>query len=72
MALRAKELVGKRVEIPVHYNMWMRGARFGKVTGWRNGKDGQSAYVFVKLDHPQAKRSLKVWALDWDYMKVVS
>lgn len=69
--LDGRDLVGKRVEIPVHYDMWMRGARFGKVTGFRNGKPGQSAYVFVKLDHPQATRSLKVWSLDWAYMRVL-
>ena len=63
--------IGARVEIPVHYDMWMRGARFGEVTGFRHGKNGTSAYIFVKLDHPQAKRRLKVWALDWEYMRIV-
>jgi hypothetical protein len=62
--------IGSRVEIPVHYDMWMRGARMGVVTAFRNGQSGQSDYVLVKLDHPQAKKSLKVWRLDWDYMKV--
>lgn len=35
-AAQAKNLVGKRIEIPVHYDMWMRGARFGVVT--KSGK----------------------------------
>lgn len=65
------DLLGKRIEIPVSYDLWMRGARFGRVTGFRTGKPGQGAYVTVKMDHPQVKRSLKLWALDWDYAKIV-
>lgn len=64
-------LVGKRIEIPVHYDLWMRGARFGRVTAFRNGKPGQSDYVLVKMDHAQVKRRLKLWRLDWDYAKVL-
>jgi hypothetical protein len=63
--------IGKRIEIPVHYDLWMRGARFGEVTGYRNGRNGQSAYLLVKIDHPQVKRRLKLWALDWNYAKLV-
>lgn len=66
-----KTLIGRRIEIPVHYDMWMRGARHGEIRSFHPGKDGISAYVKVKLDHPQAKRQQKVWALDWDYMKLV-
>ena len=65
------DLIGKRVEIPVHYDMWMRGARYGTVTMYRRGRVNQSDYVYVKLDHPQAKRSLKIWHHDWEYMKIV-
>lgn len=60
-------LVGKRVEIPVHYNMWMRGARFGYVASV--GPDAE--YVKVKLDHPQARKQLKVWRIDFEYMKEI-
>lgn len=63
-------LIGKRVEIPVHYDLWMRGARFGTVTGRRQGKPGLSAYLVVKMDHPQVKRRLKVWAIDAKYLRV--
>ena len=63
--------IGARIEIPVHYDMWMRGARFGTVTAYRNGKPGLSACVLVRMDHPQVRRSLKVWAPDWDYVKVL-
>ena len=63
---------GQRVEIPVHYDMWMRGARFGTVTVFRYGQAGQSDYVKVKLDHPQAKRQLKIWRQDWEYMRYLS
>ena len=64
-----KPLIGKRLEIPVHYDMWMRGACFGVVTGFRHGGAGQSDYLMVKLDHPQARRRLKLWRLDWAYAK---
>ena len=63
--------VGARVEIPVHYDAWMQGARYG-VVAWRvSGRPGRSAYVKVKLDNPRIKRQLKVWALDWPYLKVL-
>ncbi len=64
---KARDMLGARIEIPVHYDLWMRGARFGKVTAI--GKDG--AFVFVKMDHPQVKRRLKLWRIDYDYAKIV-
>ena len=64
--------VGDRIEIPVHYDWWMRGARYGVVTARRAGKPGQSAYVSVKLDAlPTNARRVKVWALDWVYCRQV-
>ena len=63
-------LVGRRIEIPVHYDLWMQGARFGRVTRFCHGEPGASDYVLVKMDHPQVKRSLKLWRLDWDYVKL--
>lgn len=65
------ELLGRRIEIPVHYDLWMRGARFGTVTQFRAGYNGQSDYVLVKMDHPQVKRRLKLWRHDWDYAKII-
>ena len=67
-AAQARAMLGKRVEIPVHYDMWMRGARCGTVT--RIGKD--AAFVYVKMDHPQAKRRVKLWRIDFDYAKVLA
>lgn len=67
----ASGLVGKRIEIPVHYDMWMRGARLGLVTSYRAGRAGQSDFVFVKLDNPQVTRPLKLWRADWEYVKVL-
>lgn len=66
-----KALIGKRIEIPVHYDLWMRGARYGTVTGRRQGKDGYSAHILVKMDHPQIKRRVKVWAIDCEYIRVM-
>ena len=62
------KLIGHRVEIPVHYDAWMRGARFGTVTAFRHGALGQSDYLLVKLDHPQIKQRLKLWRPDWPYL----
>jgi hypothetical protein len=69
-AAQAKALVGKRVQIPVHYDMWMCGARYGVVTSI-GGTNTHSPFVRVKLDHPQVKRRLKVWQMDYDYMQVL-
>ena len=64
-------LRGKRIEIPVHYDMWIRGARFGVVTRFVAGKLGYSDYVTVKIDDPGVKKRLKLWRSDWPYAKVV-
>lgn len=68
---RMADLIDKRVEIPVHYDLWMRGARLGRVVSRHRGKAGVSAYLRVQMEHPQVRRSIKVWALDIDYMKVL-
>jgi len=65
-------LIGKRIEIPVHYDLWAQGARFGRVTAFRIGKAGSSDYLLVKMDNPRVKRRLKLWRLDWDYIKVIN
>mgnify|MGYP003491833802 FL=1 len=65
------DMIGKRIEIPVHYDAWMRGARFGTITQFRFGDVGRSSFFYVKLDHPQIKRRLKLWRLDWAYAKLV-
>jgi len=62
---------GQRIEIPVHYDLWMRGAKFGTVTAYNQGRDGISAYITVKMDHTQVKRRLKVRALDWPYCRTL-
>ena len=67
------ELLNKRVEIPVHYDAWMRGAQYGKVTAFHASTvAGQSDYVTVRMDHPQIKRLLKVWCMDWEYMRIIN
>lgn len=64
-----KPLIGSRVEIPVHYDMWMRGARTGIVTSYKRGANGYSDCLLVKLDHPQARRRLRLWRGDWPFAK---
>jgi hypothetical protein len=62
---------GDRIEFPVHYDIWMQGARYGVVTACRNGKPGMSDYVYVKPDLAPHRR-VKVWRLDWAYCKRLS
>lgn len=66
-----KQLIGKRVEIPVHYDLWMRGARYGTVTAFRHGKPGTSDYLLIRMDNPNARRRVcvKLWRIDWEYAK---
>lgn len=68
---RPQTLMGKRIEIPVHYDMWIRGARHGEITGFRHARDGYSAYLLIKMDHPQIRRRLKLWQIDWDYARIM-
>jgi hypothetical protein len=60
--------IGQHIEIPVHYDMWMRGARFGRVVSYHDGGPGRSAFIKIKMDHPQVKRLFRVWRIDWDYV----
>lgn len=63
----AKSMVGKRVEIPVHYDAWARGARYGVVSSV--AADGD--FIRIKMDHPQIKRRVKVWRLDFNHVKLI-
>jgi hypothetical protein len=64
--LRLLDMVGKRVEIPVHFDLWMRGARTGTVCWvWNDGS------LAVRMDHRQVRRRLKVPYDDVQYMKVL-
>lgn len=69
--LSNSECVGKRVEIPVHYNAWARGARFGRVTRYGRPPGASSNCVWIKLDHPAYRTRLKVWVIDFAFCKVV-
>jgi hypothetical protein len=71
MCLNLQTAIGQRIEIPVHYDLWMRGARFGTIRAFRNGKPGTSDYVLVRLEHPGVKKLLKLWRPDWDYTKLL-
>jgi hypothetical protein len=43
--------VGMRVEIGPHYDLWMQGARFGRIEKLSEAK----TLCLVKHDHPQVK-----------------
>jgi hypothetical protein len=65
----AKSLLGKRIEIPVHYDMWMRGARYGKVTSI--AADG--SHILVQLDAlPSTHKRLRVHRIDFDYCRTIA
>ena len=64
--------VGRRVQIPAYTDLWMRGARFGTIARFIEGKGryldpfdprGASLYV-VKMDHSQVKRNIRFIAQD--------
>lgn len=55
---RKHELVGLRVEIHPHYDLWMRGARYGTI----HSVSVCGAVVRVKMDHPQVKRLARIKA----------
>lgn len=62
-----RALIGKRVEIPVHYDLWMRGARYGVVTSVT--KD--ATHICVRMDHPGVKRLARIAGMDVEYIKVL-
>ncbi len=57
---------GDRIGVPVHYDSWMRGDRNATVTGYRNGKPGQSDYLTTVTD---SGRRLRLWRPDWPYIR---
>lgn len=53
-----------RVEIAPHYDLWMRGARYGEVIReYKSRKTGRNI-VLVKMDHPQVRKPIRVLAED--------
>ena len=61
-------LVGKRIEIPNHYNYWVCGMRYGLVTGWRRGQRAKSAYLMVKMEDGEV---LKIWKSEVEHCRVL-
>jgi hypothetical protein len=59
------DYVGVRVEIPVHYDWWMRGARCGRISSVGAG------FVRVAMDHPRVRRRVKVPFGDFPLTKLI-
>lgn len=55
-----------RIEIPVHFDLWMRGAQYGRVVEYR--KDG--AWL-VKMDHWQVKRRIVIMPEDQNFCRIL-
>lgn len=63
---KSEQLVGRRVEIPVHHDLWAQGARHGVVTAI-----DKHGVVRVKMDHPGVKRLARIAPADRDDIKVL-
>lgn len=66
-----KQLIGRRIEIPVHLNTWAQGAKFGVITSFRHGKPGQSDYLNVRMDNKNVGKLVKLFRGDWEYAKLI-
>lgn len=64
---QAEALIGKRIEIPAHYDRWMQGAKYGMVIAVKQSLQN-GRYVLVEMDNPKAGR-VKVWEESWKYIK---
>lgn len=61
-----KMFQGRRLTIPVHYDLWMRGARHGVIEGVRK----RDLAWRVKMDNPLVKRRVYIPLADKDFCKV--
>lgn len=66
---QASELIGKRIEIPVHYDKWMQGAKYGRVIALKNSFGG-GEYLLVEMDNIKAGY-VKIWRSNWDYIRTL-
>jgi len=55
-----------RIEIPVHFDLWMQGATTGHVE--RTDKNGA---WHVRMDHPQVKRLVVIKPDDQQFCKIL-
>jgi hypothetical protein len=55
-------MIGKRVEIPPHYDLWMRGARYGTYMGLNRHMSRVRGFAIgrVRMDHPQVKKLVNI------------
>ena len=58
--------IGKRVEIPPHYDLWMMGARYGVVEAVPDERYPRERLALIS-DHPRVKRLVKVFADEVTY-----
>ena len=66
MTKRTRPLGAQRIEIPVHFDLWMQGAR----TGWIHDRRKDGTWL-VAMDHPQVKRLVRIEPADQQYCKVL-
>lgn len=63
--MNREEIKGARIEIPAHYDLWMRGARYGVVKS--TTKKGA---LKVRMDHPSVRRLVTISPDDLDYCRI--
>lgn len=61
--------VGDRIEIPVHFDVWVQGARHGVVSSIKHNMFGQLIF-YVKMDNKRVKRRVKLLIAHLEYCKL--
>ena len=62
--------VGDRIELPVHTDLWMRGARFGTVETVVHSEPPNHSFAMIKVDM-RPRKQFKLWGIDWQYAKIL-
>ena len=68
--------LGDRIELPAHYDYWMRGARFGTVVKFKKAfspRPSDQAYdrFLIKMDNPRIKRLVTLPSYDWEFARII-
>jgi hypothetical protein len=58
-------VIGRRVELKPHLDLWMRGARFGTIEHW----EYSLRMLYIRLDHPHIKNLVRLHRDDVIFLK---
>ena len=64
-------LLGRRVEIPAHYDVWMRGARYGVISCVTALSDRRTKTrsVYVRMDNTRVRKRVRVPSTDFEHLR---